>query len=148
MIGLGYAGFQSRKARSSAEAAETAADETRDSIGRHLLLIDLERAINLIQRLKLLHSTERWEAALEQYQALRGMLSTITARYPTDESELIERLSKARVSITMMERRVESQRRRGLGTDDVIEVNEQLNQQLNEVQGDLEDLSNSMGLGD
>ena len=148
MIGLGYAGIQSKKARSSAEAAEEATIETRDSIGRHLLAIDLERAINLIQRLKLLHGTERWEAALEQYQVLRAMLSAIIARYPTEESELIERLSKARLSITMMERRVESQRRRGLGTDDVIELNEQLNQQLNEVQGDLEDLSNSMGLGD
>ena len=144
LIGLGYAGIQSKKARSSAEAAEEATIETRDSVGRHLLTIDLERSINLIQRLKSMHRDGHWEASLELYQALRAMLSAIISRYPSSDSELRERLSKSRASITMMERRVEARRNRGLGNDDAIELNEQ----LNEVQSNLEDMSNYDGLGD
>ncbi len=142
MIGLGYAGYQSSKARSSAEAAEDAADETRDSIGKHLLIIDLERAINIIERLKLLHRNESWEAALENYQTLRAMLSAITARYPEKESELGERLTTARESITEMEEHVEGRVRLGFETA-VVE----LNQQLNTIQSVLEEMSNTMELG-
>jgi hypothetical protein len=142
-IGFAWAAKQSGKARSSAEAAKEAADTTKNAIGQHLLIIDLERSINLIQRLKLLHSAERWDAALEQYQVLRAMLSAIIARYPANESEPSEQLSKARTSITEMEEYVESQVHQGLENDDVVE----LNQRLNLIQIDLEDMSNSMELG-
>ena len=126
------------------QAAEEAANDTKDAIGRHLLIIDLERSINLIQRLTLLHSSGRWEASLEQYQALRAMISSIIARYPGDGSEFCERLSEARTSITMMESRVESRRGRGMETDVVTELNDQ----LRNVQRDLEEMSSTMGLGD
>jgi hypothetical protein len=75
-------------ARSASRAAEKAATATNDRIESHLQSVDLERAIALIQRIKLLHDTERWEAALEQYQSLRMMLSDIIARSPEDQPEL------------------------------------------------------------
>ena len=142
--GLAWAVVEARGARSAAQSAEQAALETKDNIGRHLLAIDLERAINLIQRLKLLHSTGRWEAALEQYQALRAMLSDIIARYPNDESELSERLISARYLIQEIEGYVEAQNNRDFENEDVA----RLNQQLNKVQSDLEDMASRMGLGD
>ena len=68
--GLSWAIFEARGAKS-------AAIETRDSIGRHLVATDLARAIGLIQRLKFLHREGYWEAALEQYQTLRAIISDI-----------------------------------------------------------------------
>lgn len=143
LIGLAYAGFQSKKARSSAEAAENAANETRDSIGRHLLIIDLERAINIIERLKLLHRNESWEAALENYQTLRAMLFAIIARYPENEPELRERLSKATESLSTMELEADSWVVYRLQTIDVVK----LNQELNDIQSSLEEMTSDMGLG-
>ena len=146
--GLAWAICEAKGARSSAEAAEEAAkeatDATRNAIGRHLLIIDLERAINIIERLKLLHRNESWEAALENYQTLRAMLSAIIARYPENESEPNERLSKARAGITEMEEYVEERVRQDLE----IESDElAFNQQLNSIQSDLEDMSNTIELG-
>ena len=57
-IGLAWAIREARGARSAAEAAEKATKKTREEIGRRLLVVDLERAVDLIQRLKLLHSTD------------------------------------------------------------------------------------------
>ena len=143
LIGLTWAVVAARDARSAAQAAEEATNETKDSIGRHLLAIELERAINLIQRLKLLHSASRLEASLEQYQALRAMISAIVARYPKDESGFRERLSNARESISAMEEYVEARVRQGLKADDVIV----LNQQLNALQSVLEDMSSAIDIG-
>lgn len=142
-IGLTWAVIAARGARSSAEAAKEASDETRDSIGRHLLAIDLERAINLIQRLKSLHRDGRWEVALEQYQVLRAMISAIVAHSPECETKLRERLSNARTLFREVEEYVETRAEQGLGTADITK----LNGQLNDVQTDLEDLSSRMGLG-
>ena len=142
-IGLTWAVTAARAAQSSAEAAKEASDETRDSIGHHLLAIDLERAINLIQRLKSLHRDARWEVALEQYQALRAMVSAIVAHSPESETELRERLSNARTLFREIEEYVEARVEQGLRTTDITK----LNGQLNDVQSDLEDLSSRIGLG-
>ena len=79
-VGLGWVVIVARGARSAAQAAEKATTEARDNIGRNLQLIDLERSIALIERIKLLHSIERWESALELYPVLRTMISAIIAR--------------------------------------------------------------------
>ena len=141
LIGLGYAGIQSKKARSSAEAAEEATIETRDSIGRHLLTIDLQRSINLIQHLKTLHRKGSWEVSLELYQELREMIAAIIVHYSEDAPELLGRLSKARASIIIMERQVESLSGQGLRPD----VSE-LNETLNIVQSDLENMAATVEL--
>ena len=133
LIGLGYAGFQSKKASSSAEAAENATNDARDAIRSHMLTIDLQRSIGLIRYLKSLHRKGNWEVSLELYQELRNMIAAIISRYSEDAPELTGRLSKARASIIIMERQVESLNAQGM-MPDVSELNET----LNIVQSDLE----------
>lgn len=144
VIGLAWAIWEAHGARSAAEVAEQATVETRDSIGRHLVTIDLERAVSLIQRLKLLHDTSRWEAALEQYQVLRAIISDISARYPDLDPEISERLTTARRLIRLMEDYVGGRENNSLGTNERI----QLNRSLNEIQSDIEDIASAMGLGE
>ena len=79
LAGLAWAIIEARGARSASLAARAATNETRSDIARYLQAVDLQRAIALIQRIKLLHDTRRWDAALEQYQSLREMLSYIIA---------------------------------------------------------------------
>ena len=146
LIGLGYAGFQSRKARSSAEAAEEAAKEateaTRKAIGRNMLTRDLERSIHLIEQLKALHRDDSLDAALVQYTRIKEILSAIIARYPVNEPELSEQLSEARTSIAEMEEYVESHSHLGSKLDGV-----ELSPQLNIIQRQLQDMANTLELG-
>ena len=106
LIGLGWAIKEARGARSASQAAHTAAGETKTQIDRYLQTVDSERAIWLIQRIKLLHDVERWEAAMEQYQALRLMLSNIIARLSGGERSLYERLAIGRGQLQEMENHV------------------------------------------
>ena len=87
-VGIGWAIIELRRARAAAQAARAAANETRNDIARHVQAVDLERAIALIQRIKLLHDIGRWDAAMEQYQALRSILSHIIARCSESQSGL------------------------------------------------------------
>ena len=139
LIGLAWAIREARGAKS-------AALETRERIGRHLVIVDLERAVALIQRVKLLHDTGRWEGALEQYQPLRDMLSAILARYPDEnmDRDRRQRLTSARNVVSTVEVQVESQLSQGL----TPETQENLHRLLNRIQADLEDMANSIGLGD
>ena len=131
-------------ARSASRAARAAAVATNKRIESHLQSVDLERAIALIQRIKLLHDTERWEAALEQYQSLRTMLSSIIARTPEEESELRDKLGTARFIVTAMENSVRNSIRRGDEAPDWSSLDES----LNDIQSTLEELASSMGLGE
>ena len=75
--GLAAAWVGAGKARDSAEAAELASRETRDAITAVLVVVELQRAIALIQRIKVLLSDEHWRTSLEHYQPLRAMLSDV-----------------------------------------------------------------------
>ena len=142
LFGLAWAVREARGARSAAQEAQRVTRETSDRIGRHLVVVDLERAVALIQRLKLLHDTGRWEAALEQYQTLRAMLSAIIARYPETEPDRRRRLMNARNLVTMTENSVQLHLTRRTPIDDLAA----LNQQLNGIQADLEDMAMAIGL--
>ena len=144
LIGLAWAILEARGAKSAARAANRATLETRERIGRHLVIVDLERSVALIQRLKLLHDTGRWEGALEQYQALREMLSSIVVRYPEPEPDRRQRLILARNQVTVMEEQVRSLQIEGSSS----QTQTRLNLQPNQIQSDLEDLANAIGLGD
>ena len=65
LVGLGWVIKEARGARSASTAAQLAANATRDRIEGYLQTVDLERTIALIQRVKLLHDTGRWDAAME-----------------------------------------------------------------------------------
>ena len=132
-------------ARSASRAARAAAIATNNSIERHLQAIDVERAIGLIQRIKLLHDIGRWEAALEQYQSLRMMLSEIIARCPEGHTERRQRLATARDRVRRMEDFIREEHL-DLEVEDSKQAN--LNRELNEIQSDLEELASDLGFGD
>lgn len=132
-------------AESAAEAAERGAKEAASSIGRALSVVDLRKAIDLIQRLKDLHRQNRWEAAMEHYQPLREMIGEIQSRYPDwDESDR-EKMSEYRIQITFIEGQSESfiSNAENVQQDDVAAMNES----LNEIQQFLEERAGEAGFG-
>ena len=141
LAGLGWVIREARGARAASQAAQTAANETRDQISRHLQTVDLERAIGLIQHIKLLHDVSRWESAKEQYQPLRAMLSNIIARCPEGSTQLRQRLVVARQQVRSMEDFI------GTGINqNVADIKRtDLNRQLNQIQYDLEELASGLG---
>ena len=145
VIGLAWAIIEASRARSAAQSAEQIAEEVKleafENTKRHLLMVDIERAIDLIQRLKLLHIIGRWDAALEQYQALRWLVSSIIPRCPELEDELRGRLSGARLVIRDIENTVASPGRPGLNA----RVEARFTRRLNEIQSDLEDVATEVG---
>ena len=143
LAGLAWAIIEARGARSASQAARAAANETRSDIARYLQAVDLQRAIALIQRIKLLHDTGRWDAALEQYQSLREMLSYIIARCPESQTGIRSRLAIARAAVTGIENAVGRSIRQGIEERD----RSRLNQRLNRIQSDLEELASDAGYG-
>ena len=144
--GLAWAILEARKAKfaavDAAEAADRGAAETRERIARSFGVADLASAIALIQRLKLLHREERWEAALEQYQTLRAMISDILSRYPEWDGRTRTELAESRDQLTIMERHVEGAlRKEGL----TLEASTTLNDELNHIQSTLEDRASEVG---
>ncbi len=81
---------------------------------------------------------------MEQYQALRVMLSDIIGRSPEAETELLERLANARAVVRSMESVVERRVSQGPYIDEPYS----LNQTLNRIQSDLEALASTTGFGD
>lgn len=97
----------------------------------------------MVQRVKLLHDTGRWEAALEQYESLRMILSDILAHSREDQTEMREKLSTARTIVTTMERSVRgSIREADEGPNWPL-----LDESLDALQTTLEDIASSMGFG-
>ena len=126
-------------ARSASRAAHRAANR----IENHLQSVDLARAIALIQRIKLLHDIGRWEAALEQYQSLRMMLSDIIVRSPEDQTAIHAKLATARAIVTTMENSVRGSIRQA---DEVADWSS-LDASLNDIQSTLEELESVLGFG-
>ena len=144
LVGIGWAIKEARGARSASKAAQLAARATRDDIRRYLQTVDLVRAIGLIQRVKLLHDAGRWKSAMEQYQDLRRMLSDIITRCPESQAELRDKLADGRIFVNSMENRVDERDVQPIEAPERAE----LNQQLNEIQIALEELSSAIGFGD
>ncbi len=144
LAGLSWAIREARRARSAAQAARAAASETRSYIARHLQVVDLQRAIALIQRIKLLHDSDRWETAMEQYQPLRAMLADIIARCPEHQPEIRGKLATARRLVGRTENFVGERVREGIEESH----RSRLNRRLNRIQSNLEELASDMGFGD
>ena len=141
-VGLVWAVRVAGGARSAAQEAEKAARKTTDRIGREMVVADLASAVALIQRLKLLHRDARWDAALEQYQALRSMLASILYRHTDMETVRRNQLVEARTQVSVMEQLIEQ-----YPTKDVPEAYRMtFNEQLNRIQTALEDVESSLGL--
>ena len=101
---ISYLAFhRAGKARDAAAAAEVASKETRAALVSALAVVDLQRAIALIQRLKALHRDRKWEIGLEQYQPLRAMLADIEGRHALPDPEQHKALREAIPQIQYIE---------------------------------------------
>ena len=131
-------------ARTASNEAKKAATETRNSVARHLQAVDLQRAIGLIGRIKVLHDNERWEASAELYQTIREMLSDIIVRCPKGQAEIREKLATAKTHVRYMEDFVRSR------ANETVPDRQRSRfiQGLNEIQSDLEELASGMGFVD
>ena len=121
--------------RDAATAARTAARATREAIGAVLTIVDLDRAIALVQRLKQLHRESKWEVSLELYQPLRVMLTNINARSTIDRPEL----GAAILQIRLIEDRVT---RAQLNDAEPIGASN-FPRVLNDIQASLEEIASS-----
>lgn len=127
------------KARESADAAQKATVETRAAMTRVLTVVDLQRAIALIQRLKDLHRDSKWQASLEHYQPLRAMLADIDSRLPTLSAELRSDIRIAIPQIVVIENNVDEAVRGSIQPSGLSSFNEV----LNEIQVNLVNLASS-----
>ena len=90
-LGLAMAAWAALNARSAKQAAV----EARDRIGRTLIVADVQKAIDLIERLKERHAGNRWDAAADRYPDLRELLYNIEARLPSGYDQMREGLIEA-----------------------------------------------------
>ena len=97
VIGLFLVFGSAREAEKSAVASKEAAEKTQVAITNVLNIVDLERAIAMVQRLKRLHIDKKWEVCLELYQPLRVMLTNIDTRVTIDTPAIRESIPQIRV---------------------------------------------------
>ena len=97
IIGLFIVFHRAREAQKSADASRMAAQETQQAFTSVLTIVDLERAIAMVQRLKQLHIDQKWEASLELYQPLRVMLTNINTRGTIDTPAIREAIPQISV---------------------------------------------------
>lgn len=76
-IGLTWAIWTARQARTAARAAESASIRTRAALGRTLSLADIERAIALIRDLQEALRRQQWDVAVALCPGLSAMLHDI-----------------------------------------------------------------------
>lgn len=130
-------------ARRAAKSAEEASIQARRAVTRTWGLVDLQRAIGLIERLKTIHRDQRWDAGLQHYQSLREMLHDIAEALPTGPEPLREGIVAAIPQITALENSVSI-----LASGDEIPGLANLNEPLNSIQEHLERVRSSMMFSD
>ena len=134
--GFAIAIWQIRKARSAAEAANTAATQARESLVHRLSIGDLARASSEIDRLKDLHRAQEWQRALDQYPRVRQTLVDVRTRVEEDAPETATAFQRAIAQLAQMESVVE----RALPDPEPVLVAATLNRRLVSIQGTLDDL--------
>ncbi len=125
-----------RAATSAEEAANSARTEAQRALTRDLSLVDIERAIASISRLKELHRRGNWEAAVPLYPDLRRTLSDIRVSIPTNLDQFRDAINDAVPQVTLMEDQVS----RALHESTELENAPELSEILNGIQQDLETL--------
>ena len=143
LVALIFAAYQAYRARSASEAARKASEQAIARLNSYLQAVDFERAIGLIQRVKILQNNGQWSSALEHYQTVRSMMSNIIARLPPERNDFREKLTTGRTVVKTIEDAVQ---RRISGTIS-DQFRARLQEQLNDVQVNLEEVASTMGFG-
>ena len=136
-VGLALAVWHARKARSAAEAAEAASLEARQAVRRTLSMIDLQKALGMVERLKGMLFDRRLDYGREHYNYLRVTLGEIRAALPAEGARTIQ------AAITVLNG-VENRLAIALASDTNVEEFEALYQDLNSIQNSLVTLASSM----
>lgn len=144
VMGIGLAVYRASRAEKAARAAENASMETRSTITRVLTIIDLQKAIDLIQRVKLLHRDGKWEASLEHYQTLRSMLADIEIRHPSPTEAFRTNIREAIPRFTVIEDNIDRALREG---EEPVET-ARINAIMNQVQEYLEEAASTIFLSE
>ena len=100
-------------------------------------MVELQRAISLVQRLKAIPRDGKWDAGVEHYQSLRETLSDIDARHPAPTPEIHEALRTAIPQLIVIEDSVDKGIREGSDPSGAANFNEV----LNAIQADLEKIA-------
>ena len=129
-------------ARLAAKSAEQAAREARRAVTRTLSMVDVERAIALIGRLKEVHRQRNWDYALGLYPDLRRTLSEIGASAPENIAQSYNFIGDAIPQVTALENLVRRSRHENKNGEP--EDIPRLDETLNEIQQSLETLQSSM----
>ena len=127
------------KARDAATAAEVASNETQVEITKVLAIVDLERAIGLIERLKAFHRNSQWEAAIGHYPDLQYMLTNILIRHPRPTEELYTTLNAALTKLRVIETNVD----RAIRNGSVPRGSNNFNNDLTDIESDLRRIASS-----
>ena len=131
-------------ARRAAKSAEQAARDAREALSRSLSSVDIERAVELINRLKDLHRQRDWGQAIWMYQILRRTLTEIRASLPAGFEQSREDIEAFLPEMTQMENSV----RRSLHHDSEPEDGPVFDEMLNGIQQELESLQSTITYGD
>ena len=140
LVGLIAAVVAAFRAKRAEEAATAARQETWAAITRSLTTVDLERAMGLVQRLKEIHRSGRWEVSLALYQELRILLSNVRSRHPAPTPELQEELGESILLTIAMENSIDSIVERGSGPSEM----QWLNTMLSYIEASLLDISDAI----
>lgn len=143
IVGLYWAIRRAGQARTAAKAAQTAAEDTYGSIGNTLARVDIQRAVDSIQRLKTLHRESKWELAVESYRDLRSMLVEIKSRLRDLSPDLNNAFQKAITEVILMENHIDEALH-----ESRIPDTPGFNPKLNAIQSDLEHAAAALGLTD
>ena len=125
--GIALAIYRASRAEKAAISAVNASEETRDIITRVLSIVDSQKAISLIQRVKLLHRDEKWEASLEHYQTLRSMLADIETRHPSPTEAFRANIREAIPQLTVIGDSIDEGLRERAAAIKTTEINAVLN---------------------
>ena len=136
VIGLFLVFRRAREAQRSADASKNAAQETQQAFTSVLTIVDLERAIAMVQRLKRLHFDQKWEVSLELYQPLRVMLTNIDTRVTIDTPAIRNAIPQIRV--------IEENIGSAIARNAEPTVSRNVIRRLNHIQMDLEQLASSV----
>lgn len=139
IVRAGQARTSAQESRDAAAAAQKASEETQNAIKRTLTIVDLQKAIALVDRLKLLHRDSKWEMSLGHYQTLRAMLADIESSYPDTTEDVSIVLREAVLQISVMENNVD----RALQENSTPSAARNFNPQLNLIQVELERIVSS-----
>jgi hypothetical protein len=132
-LGLTFAIYLARGAKTAAQSAQQAAKEALEAVNKQVTSHDLERAIGYLTRLKDWHTQGQWEVALTHYRQVRSLLTDL-------QSGLLLKLDERNVVFEAIQqvRTMEDSVERAVRAGDQPDRSQNFNRQLNRIQSELE----------